>query len=474
MKPFYITTPIYYPNARLHMGHAYSTTISDILIRYNRLIGKETYFLTGADENTEKVVRAAQTAGKPVSEYLDGIIEGFKDLYKKLDISYDQFIRTTDEKAHWPGAVEFWNRMAAKGDIEKRSYEGLYCVGHESFITEKDLVDGKCPEHREEPQRIKEENYFFKLSKYTDQVREIIESGQIEVLPISRKNEILSLLNHGLEDISFSRPSEKMTLGIPVPGDSSQKIYVWCDALTNYVTALGFGREDHKLYDKFWPASVHVIGKDILRFHAAIWPGMLLSAGLLMPKKLLVHGLIMSGGLKMSKTLGNVIDPLALVGEYGADAVRYYLARHISPFEDGDLTVESFREAYNADLANGIGNLTSRIMKMAQDNLDAPVEVPQNTIPDDFKAAMESFNIQAAANIAWKHIAETDQIIQSQAPFKLVKTDKPAAIKIIQDLCIRLYTIGCMLNPIMPQTSEDIKALVKANKMPAEPLFARK
>ncbi|HVS80011.1 MAG TPA: methionine--tRNA ligase [Candidatus Paceibacterota bacterium] len=473
-ETFYITTPIFYPNAKLHMGHAYTTTVSDILARYNRLAGKDAYLLTGSDENTEKLVRAAEAAGKDPKEYLGEIVEGFKDLYAKLGISYDQFIRTTDEERHWRGAQEFWKRLVAAGDIEKRSYEGLYCVGHEAFITEKDLVDGKCPDHNEAPMRLREENYFFKLSKYTGEIKRKIESGELEILPVARKNEILALLERGLEDISFSRPADKMTLGIPVPDDPSQKIYVWGDALTNYVTALGFGTEDDGLFRKFWPADVHVIGKDILRFHAAIWPGMLLSAGLPLPKRLLVHGFITSGGKKMSKSLGNVVDPLELIGEYGAEAVRYFLARHISPFEDGDLTPDGFKEAYNANLANGLGNLVNRVMKMAESNLDAPVEIRDEGMPREYKIAFESFNPQAAAEAVWNLIGQADKTIQELQPFKLVKDHPMQAKEIIAGLVQQVYSIGKLLEPLMPETSAAILASVAANKMPEKPLFMRK
>lgn len=472
MKTFYITTPIYYPNAKLHMGHAYTTTICDILARAHKLQGEDVYFLTGADENTEKVARAAKEAHKETREYLDEIIENFRDLFKKLEIDENQFIRTSDEKNHWPGVVEIWKRLEKAGDIEKRSYEGLYCVGHEAFVTEKDLIDGKCPEHNEVPQLLKEENYFFKLSKYTRQIKEKIESGEMEIIPESRKNEILALLERGLEDISFSRSAEKMSVGIPVPSDSSQKIYVWGDALVNYISALGFGRDD-ELYKKFWPG-MHVIGKDILRFHAAIWPGMLLSAGIPLPKKILVHGFITSRGKKMSKSLGNTIDPLKLIEDYGAEAVRYYLARHISPFEDGDLTEESFKDAYNAGLANGLGNLTSRIMKMARDNLNGPVEIFDENIPQEFFDYLEKFEINKTCEFIWKEISEMDKYIQENQPFKVVKTDKEKGQKMISDLVVRLYSVARMLNPILPETSEKIKSLIKQNKTPEKPLFARK
>lgn len=477
-KTYYITTPIFYPNANPHMGHAYTTTIADIFARYHRLRGEEVYLLTGVDENSEKVVRAAKVAGQSTEEYLDGTISNFKNLYAKdkLNISYDQFIRTSDEVVHWPGAQELWRRLVTAGDIELRSYEGLYCVGHESFITEKDLVEGKCPDHGEAPEHLKEENYFFRLSRYTEKIKEKIESNELKIVPETRRNEILALLGRGLEDVSFSRPASKVSVGIPVPNDPTQKMYVWCDALSNYITALGFGRKDDELYKKFWTdgETLHIIGKDILRFHSAIWPGMLLSAGLPLPKTILVHGFLTSEGVKMSKTLGNVIDPNELIEEYGGEAVRYFLARHIHPFEDGDITREKFKEIYNANLANGLGNLVSRVMKMAETYLPGPVEIPPDTIPQNFKDALESYDIQKASDIVWAFITSIDVRIQASEPFKLVKNDKVAAQEIIRGLVVDLYTVARMLNPILPGTMEKIKQAVKENKMPEKPLFLRK
>jgi methionyl-tRNA synthetase len=475
-KTFYITTPIFYPNANLHLGHAYTTTITDIIARYHRLKGEETYFLTGSDENTEKVVRAAKAADRSTREYLDNIVSNFKSLFSKLEVSYDQFIRTSDEANHYPGVIELWKRIAKAGDLEKRSYSGLYCVGHESFITEKDLVIGKCPDHDETPQVLKEENYFFKLSKYTEAIKKKIESDEFEIVPDSRRNEILALLDRGLEDVSFSRPADKISVGIPVPNDPSQRIYVWCDALSNYISALGFGRSNNALFKKFWPADLQVIGKDILRFHAAIWPGMLLSAGLCLPKALLVHGFVTSGGKKMSKSLGNVIDPIELIDEYGAEAVRYYLSRHISPFEDGDITYESFKEAYNANLANGLGNLVSRVMKMAEQN---GIKVQDSRFKNknregkEFEEAMREFNLQRAMNVIWELIARLDEKIQKEQPFKSIKTAPEKGKLIIGELLSGLSEIAEMLLPIMPETAEKIQEAIAKNRKP-DILFPRK
>ncbi len=474
-KTFYITTPIFYPNAKLHLGHAYTTTVSDILARYQRLVGNEVYFLTGSDENTQKMIDAARKEGKDPIIFLDEIVDKFASLFGELNISYDQFIRTTDQQKHWPGAQALWQKLVAAGDIYKKEYEGLYCVGHEAFVTEKDLVDGKCPDHGVEPQFLKEENYFFKLSKYTNVIKEKIESDEFSVVPESRKNEILSLLNEGLQDVSFSRPRKAdwpQSLGIPVPGDDTQVMYVWCDALANYITALGYG-QGGELFAKFWPAQVHVMGKDILRFHAAIWPAMLLSAGVPLPKSLLVHGFITSGGKKMSKTLGNVIDPEELLAEYGTDAVRYYLARHISPFEDGDITREAFKDAYNADLANGLGNLAARVMQLAQTHLENGTHPEAAPFPKEYAEALENFEVHKALGFVFEQVGALDQKITQTEPFKVVKTDAAAGKKIIFELTQELYTIARLLGPFTPAVSEALKQAIVENKKP-ENLFPRK
>ena len=456
------------------MGHAYVVTLCDILARYHRLIGDNTYFLTGSDENTGKILEVAGDSGQNVEEYLEGLTVNFKDLYKNLDISYDQFIRTSDKKNHWPGAIAIWQRLVEAGDIYKNKYTGLYCVECEAFYTEKDLVDGKCPIHLISPEKVEEENYFFKLSKYTKIIKQKIESNELKIIPETRKNEILALLGRGLEDVSFSRPIKNVPHGIPVPGDSEQVIYVWCDALVNYISALGYGGENDTLFKTFWPADAHVIGKDILRFHTAIWPAMLLSASLPLPKSILVHGMINSGGHKMSKSLGNVIDPQNLIAEYGKEMVRYYLARHISTFEDTDMTLERFKNVYNSDLANGLGNLVSRVMKMAQDNLDKPVEISEREDMKEFFDYLEKFEINKACDYIWNEISEMDKFIQDNQPFKVVKTDKEKGQGMISDLAVRLYSVARMLNPILPGTSEKIKELIKQNKTPENPLFMRR
>ncbi|TSC69036.1 MAG: methionyl-tRNA synthetase [Parcubacteria group bacterium Gr01-1014_56] len=469
---FYLTTPIFYPNAKLHLGHAYVVTLSDIIARYHRLVSDKTYFLTGSDENTQKIIKPAELEGKTPQEFLDEKVESFRSLFTALNISYDQFIRTTDQKVHWPGAQMLWSKLVEAGDIYKKEYEGLYCVGHEAFITDKELVDGKCPDHGTVPERIKEENYFFRLSKYTDAITQKIESGELAIVPETREREILSLLREGLQDVSFSRPRNTNSVGIPVPGDDTQVIYVWCDALANYITALGYG-QDETLFKEFWPADVHIVGKDILRFHAAIWPGMLLSAGIPLPKKILVHGMVLSGGKKMSKTLGNVIDPEELLTEYGTDAVRYYLARHISPFEDGDITREHFKDAYNANLANGLGNLASRIMQLAQTHLTEPVKLTFTPYPKGYTDALEKFEVNRASDMVWERIKALDTSITQSQPFKVVKEDLERGRELIAELVRELAAIDLLLEPFMPETSKKIIEAIMANKKP-ENLFPRK
>jgi methionyl-tRNA synthetase len=475
-KTFYLTTPIFYPNAKLHLGHAYTMTLADALARYQRVAGKEVYFLAGSDENTQKMVDAAAKEGIEPIAFLDSIVQNFMALYSSLGISYNQFIRTTDQEKHWPGAQAIWKAISDAGDLYKKEYTGLYCVGHEAFMTEKDLVDGKCPDHGTVPEKLSEENYFFRLSKYTDILKQKIENNEMHIVPQSRKKEILTFIDGGLEDISFSRPRKSQwpkSLGVPVPGDDSQVMYVWCDALANYITALGFGGDD-ALYKEFWPANVHIIGKDILRFHAAIWPAMLLSAGLPLPKSIFVHGFITSGGKKMSKTLGNIIDPEELIETYGAEAVRYFLLRHISPFEDGDITRDGFRDAYTAHLTNGLGNLVSRVMKLAEEHLAVAIELTKEdmAIEQGFAEKIEQFRLNEAMDLIFEHVAKGDVYMTDHAPYKKIKTEPEVAKQDIEKLVHHLAKIATHLAPMMPQTSQKILTAVRENKKP-ENLFPR-
>lgn len=458
------------------MGHAYTMTLCDVFSRYHKLIGENTYFLTGADENTGKVIKAAVERNQTLDVFLADINNGFKKLYQDLDINYDQFIQTTDKLNHWPGAIALWNKLVNAGDIYLSSYEGQYCQNCEAFYMDKDLMEGKCPMHNTVPEKIKEENYFFRLSKYTLEIKKNIENGTMRIVPETRKNEILAQLERGLQDISFSRPIKNVPHGIPVPNDPTQVIYVWCDALVNYISALGYGTNNPELFDNFWPASMQVIGKDILRFHSAIWPAMLLSAGLPLPKALLVHGFITSGGQKMSKSVGNVIDPKILIADYGKDALRYFLAREISPFDDGDITLEKFKNAYNANLANGLGNLVSRVMKMAESYGVRVHEEPANFWAEQVRVEdLENFNIQKYCDDIWNvDIKSLDEYIQREKPFSKIKVDKESAERDVQYLLVHLRGVAFKLQPIMPDTAEKILNLIAENKSPTEPLFLRK
>ena len=518
-KKFYVTTAIFYANANLHLGHAYELILADIIARYQRSIGKDTFFLTGSDEHGDKIIRTAQKQGLSPQAFVNQNVEKMKELASTLQVSNDFFIRTSDQKTHWPGAQKMWRALEAAGDIYKATYKGLYCIGCEAFITEKELVDGKCQHHGTQPEQIEEENYFFKLSKYVPELRRLLESGEFKIMPQSKVNEMLALLNSDgeniLSDVSISRPEREIPWGIPVPNDPGQLMYVWCDALSNYISAIGYGREDESQYKLFWPADVQIIGKDIVRFHALLWPAMLLSAKIPLPKSLLVHGFVTSGGKKMSKSIGNVLSADEFITDYGVPALRYYCAREVSPTEDWDLTREKFKEVYNANLANGLGNLVSRTLKMADqyfagdvtgDAVSVPAVSLRANVPGEqgetaglnisyilvndllprYHAHMRAYEVNKAADIIWELIGHLDQFITDYEPFKLVKTNKDAAQKVIWGLLYGLRELSSMLAPIMPDTAETIKDLVQTKeegptgqitfktKLPASPLFMRK
>ena len=466
MNKFYVTTSIPYVNAPPHIGHALEFIQADVLARFQRAAGKNVFFLTGADEHGVKIARAAEEAKKTTKKFVDENTEKIKKLVKVLNISNDDFIRTTDKKRHWPGAQKLWLKLAKAGDIYKKKYKGLYCAGHEAFVTDKDLINGVCAIHKTKPEIIEEENYFFRLSKYSKKIELFIKSGKLKVSPISRKNEILSLLKEGLEDISFSRPAKSLNWGIPVPNDSEHTMYVWCDALSNYITAVGYANGG-KLW-KYWPADVHVIGKDILRFHAAIWPGMLLSAKLPLPKTIFVHGFITAGGEKMSKTVGNVVNPFEVVEKYGVDALRYYLLREIPSGEDGDFTYEKFEERYNADLAKGVGNLMARILTLAQKgkvralkNKSFASEIIK--IKKNSTQSVQEFKFNEALEKIWQLITLGDKYIDVQKPWAL-KSDSKKFKEIIGHLLFLISGIGELLVPFMPETAAQIAKHISKSK----------
>ncbi len=474
-RPFYITTTLPYVNDKPHVGHALEFVQADALARSRRLRDDEVFFNTGTDEHGQKIYDKAVKEGRDVKEYVDFYAERFTALKEKLNLSYDAFIRTTDEK-HIQAAQEIWKRCEAAGDIYKKNYKTKYCVGCELEKTDSELVEGKCPIHLNlELQIVDEENYFFKLSKYKDALLAYL-AGDV-VTPLARKNDAINFVNgDGFQDFSISRLKEKMSWGIPVPGDESQVMYVWFDALTNYISTLDWPNESaDSNFTKYWMngETLQVAGKDQVRMQSIMWQAMLLSANVPPTQHVFYHGFITSGGQKMSKSLGNVLDPFDYAEEFGIDAVRYFFLRHIHPFEDSDFTRERFVECYNAGLANGLGNLASRVMKMAEEHLTEPVVIAEKEDFTDYFALLDAFKFNEASDLVWQKIAECDALIQETQPFKVVKEDAEKGRALIADLAVRLYTIGRMLNPLMPSTSQIIKDAVKANKKP-ENMFSRK
>ena len=472
---FYITTTLPYVNARPHLGHALEMVRADIIARYHLLLGDEVFFNTGTDEHGQKIYEKALEEGLDPQDYVDKRAESFKDLVSDLGMLPDvNFVRTTNSE-HQAVAQKFWRRCAEAGDIYKAKYKVLYCVGCELEKSRSDLVNGECPDH---PGRAleerEEENYFFRFSRYQQALQELYSNRPDFVIPDFRHKEIASFVSRGLEDFSISRLKSKMSWGVPVPDDPEHVMYVWFDALVNYVSVLNWP-EDREMFDNWWPP-VQYAGKDNLRQQAAMWQAMLLSAGLEPSRRIVINGFVLGeGGQKMSKTLGNVVDPYDLIEQYGSEALRYYIARELHPFEDSGVSEEKFRETYNANLANGIGNLVSRIMKMSQDHLE---QTPaggdsEPELPDEYHQAMNKFNIQQAADLVWKKMSEMDNRIQAEQPFKTVKTEPQRARRVIAELVQDLKAVTVMLRPIMPSTADSIEQAIKDNRKP-QPLFARK
>lgn len=472
---FYITTTLPYVNAKPHLGFAMEVIRADAIARFMRKMGKNVFFNTGTDEHGVKIFLKAQEEGITAQELVDKNAQLYKELMSKLTISNDAFIRTTDE-LHIKSAQAFWNVCNEKGYIEKRTYSGLYCRGCEMFKTDRDLVDGKCVDHPATPlEQISEENYFFLYSKFANQLLALYEQKDF-VIPEFRLNEIKNQIKEGLEDFSISRVKEKMQWGIPVPGDDTQVMYVWFDALVNYISTIGWPH-DMNIFDTFWNSQnstvIQICGKDNLRQQSAMWQAMLLGAGLPTTTHILINGFITVDGQKMSKSLGNVIDPFEIVDMYGVDALRYFMIREVSPYEDSDFNQERFKDAYNANLANGIGNLTNRILKMAQDNISKDDVVLSSELPNDYIEKMYEFNLHKASEIAWHHIAELDKHIQATEPFKLIKTNAEEGKKIITELVSRLYTIAHMVEPFIPTASSQILDAINKFEKPEVPVFNR-
>jgi methionyl-tRNA synthetase len=477
MKPFYITTTLPYVNAEPHIGFAMELIRADVIARAKKLQGYDVFFNTGTDEHGKKIFEGAQAAGKSAQKYADGYAERFRGLSDLLRISPDvHFIRTTDAH-HVAAAQEFWKICDKNGYIYKKVYQIKYCVGCELEKTDSELVDGCCPLHpNREIELIDEENYFFKFSAFQEKLLELYAGKPGFVVPDFRLNEIKAFVERGLEDFSISRLASKMSWGVPVPGDDAQVMYVWFDALANYISTLGWP-ENAEQFDKYWKngTPVQYCGKDNLRQQSAMWQAMLMAAGLPNSDKIVVNGFFTAeGGVKMSKSIGNAVNPYDVVLKYGAEALRYYVCGEVSMFEDSPASMELIGAAYNAKLANGLGNLVSRIMKMAQDNLDGPVTIPEWEDMSAYFDLLNQYEINKAVGLIWQEISALDLLIQEKKPFKVVKENPEEGKKIIAELAVRLYTIARMLNPILPETSAKIKELIKSNKMPDAPLFLRK
>ena len=469
-NPKYITTTLPYVNASPHIGHALEFVQADTLARFWRLQGEEVFFNLGVDEHGQKVAIKADEAGLARQDYVDKYATEFDELKKGLDLSNDSFVRTTSE-AHKKAAQHIWNVCNEKGDIYKKRYKGLYCVGCEAFKVDTDLMEGKCPDHGVEPEEIEEENYFFKLSNYQTYLAEYL-GNEGSILPDWRRLEALKFVQGGLEDLSISRDISRMDWGVPVPGDEQHVMYVWFDALTNYISTLGWPEDTEGNFVKFWQEgqTLQLAGKDQIRFQSIVWQAMLKSAELKATDSIFYHGFINSDGKKMSKSLGNVIGPHELIERYGTDASRYLLLRHVHPTDDSDVTFEKLDEWYTANLVNGLGNLTARIMKMAETHLDGPVATKDiSTIDTD---ALNHFEFQRVMDGIWAGIGAMDEYIAENEPFKVIKTEPELAKEMIVKLVKDLHEIAESLIAFMPSTATVILESIKENNKP-DNLFAR-
>lgn len=466
---YHLTTAIPYVNAKPHLGHVLEWFQADVIARYQRLLGKDVSFTSGADENSLKNVQAAEKAGVSPQAWLDEYSQIFKDAYDFFGISLTGFRRGSDQELHWPGVQKLW--QLCEHDMYQKEYEGLYCVGCEQFYTENELIDGKCPEHLVPPEKVKEKNYFFKLSNYQEHIKHLIETDELHIVSDQFKQEMLGFVNQGLEDFSVSRSVERgRGVGVPVPGDESQVMYVWFDALTIYMTAIGWGYDEAQ-WQKYWPANVHLIGKGINRFHSVYWIGMLLSAGLPIPKAVSVHGYITANGQKMSKSLGNVIDPYEVVETYGLEPIRYYLLKYIPTHSDGDFSYEKFKEVYTADLSNGIGNLCSRVAKLCEKNGGSFPLVDEPQFDEEFSTLLNSFDLSEALHWLTAQVTTADQYLSDTTPWTKSGDEQHT---LLIEAVRQVRVIGYHLQPFMPTTASKILNHFSQEKITAlEPLFPR-
>ena len=468
--PFYITTPIYYPSAKLHIGHAYCTTVADTIARFKRLAGYDVFFLTGSDEHGQKIQQAAEKEGVTPQAYVDRIVAGFQELWQLLGISYDDFIRTSEERHH-ELVQNIFQQIYDQGDIYKGEYKGLYCTPCESYWTELQLDEnGNCPDCHRPVQEVSEEAYFFRMSKYADRVLAYIKEHPDIIQPVSRRNEMISFIEQGLEDLCVSRTS--FDWGIPVPFDPKHVVYVWFDALTNYLTPIGY-MHDKETFRKYWPCDVHLVGKEIVRFHTIIWGCMLMALGLALPKKVYGHGWLIVDGAKMSKSVGNVVDPIALIEEFGADAIRYFLLREITLGQDGNISRDALINRINSDLANDLGNLLHRTLSMAkkyragvivkgtgETAFDASLEEMAAETVKMYTAQMEAMELSPAIRTVWAFIARTNKYIDETAPWTLAKDEAKAGQldSVLYHLVEALHITSILIAPFMPVTARRIHA----------------